>query len=650
MLKPIYLLVAALFFIQFSSAQFSRYIIEFTNKGNNNYSLDNPAAYLSARALNNRLLYNIALDSTDLPISKVYLDSIKSTGVVTILNSSKWLNQVAIQTTDASAIIRIQGFPFVKKFAPIAAKNPVSIIANKFGWETADVTLSRDAPNPELTNKYNYGSSYNQIHLNKGEFLHNLGFSGEGMQLAVLDAGFQNYLTLPTFDSARNNNQFLGSWDFVLNQESVNGYHPHGTWCLSIMAANMPGVFVGVAPKTSYYLFRTEDGAYNFEYPIEEHYLAVALEKADSLGVNMASISLGYTSFTDVSFNHTYADMDGNTTIAARSADFAAKKGMLVVAAMGNEGASSTYKFLSTPADADSILAVGAVDVNGIVAGFSSWGPSSDGQIKPGVASMGVASTIADVTNGQPTGGSGTSFACPNMAGLTSCLWQAFPEANNMDIISTLQQSASKFSTPDDRVGYGIPDMKKAFTILINKYYQQQIRQEGCETNISFSAKANDKMSYVVERKLPTDADYIAIETKMVSGDFRKNEFNFRDDLSSISYTANISYRIKMNIDTDTSFYFTPVVVNHVKPCIIYTFTGNGNYDLATNWTANLIPPAILPAGSTIIINPAGSGICTLNLNQEIEPGGKFEVIAGKNYFYIFFIFLFKNRTGDVEK
>jgi hypothetical protein len=199
-----------------------------------------------------------------------------------------------------------------------------------------------------------------------------------------------------------------------------------------------------------------------------------------------------------------------------------------------------------------------------------------------------------------------------------------------MDIISTLQQSASKFSTPDDRVGYGIPDMKKAFTILINKYYQQQIRQEGCETNISFSAKANDKMSYVVERKLPTDADYIAIETKMVSGDFRKNEFNFRDDLSSISYTANISYRIKMNIDTDTSFYFTPVVVNHVKPCIIYTFTGNGNYDLATNWAANLIPPAILPAGSTIIINPAGSGICTLNLNQEIEPGGKFEVIAGK--------------------
>ncbi len=630
MLKPIYLLVAALFFIQFSSAQFSRYIIEFTNKGNNNYSLDNPAAYLSARALNNRLLYNIALDSTDLPISKVYLDSIKSTGAVTILNSSKWLNQVAIQTTDASAIIRIQGFPFVKKFAPIAAKSPVSIIANKFGWETADVTLSRDAPNPELSNKYNYGASYNQIHLNKGEFLHNLGFSGEGMQLAVLDAGFQNYLTLPTFDSARNNNQFLGSWDFVLNQESVNGYHPHGTWCLSIMAANMPGVFVGVAPKTSYYLFRTEDGAYNFEYPIEEHYLAVALEKADSLGVNMASISLGYTSFTDVSFNHTYADMDGNTTIAARSADFAAKKGMLVVAAMGNEGASSTYKFLSTPADADSILAVGAVDVNGIVAGFSSWGPSSDGQIKPGVASMGVASTIADVTNGQPTGGSGTSFACPNMAGLTSCLWQAFPEANNMDIISTLQQSASKFSTPDDRVGYGIPDMKKAFTILINKYYQQQIRQEGCETNISFSAKANDKMSYVVERKLPTDADYIAIETKMVSGDFRKNEFNFRDDLSSISYTANISYRIKMNIDTDTSFYFTPIVVNHVKPCIIYTFTGNGNYDLATNWDANLIPPAILPAGSTIIINPAGSGICTLNLNQEIEPGGKFEVIAGK--------------------
>lgn len=628
MLKPIFILVTALLFFNISQAQFNRYIVEFTNKGNTNYSLNNPAAYLSERALNNRQNYNIVVDSTDLPICKNYLDSLQAAGSVTILNASKWLNQVAIQTTDVSAINRIQNFSFVKKFSAIASRNPVTTGADKLARESVEIPFNRtDNPQPELTNKYNYGSGYNQIHLNKGEFLHNLGFSGEGMQLAILDAGFTGYLSIPTFDSTRNNNQFLGSWDFVLNQANVNGYHPHGTWCLSILAANMPGVFVGASPKTSYYLFRTEDAA--TEYPIEEHNIAVALEKADSLGVNMASISLGYTTFDNALFNHTYAEMNGDITIAARAADLAAKKGMLVVAAAGNDG-NNSWKFLGTPSDADSILSVGAVDAAGIIGAFSSYGPSSDGQIKPGVASMGVGTTIADVTTGQPMGGSGTSFACPNMAGLTSCLWQAFPEANNMEIIATLQQAASKFSNPDDRVGYGIPDMKKAFVLLINKYYSQQIRQEGCEVNISFSAKSNDLMNFVIERKLPSDADYVAIDTKTVSGGFKKNVFYFRDDVSAISTPVNISYRIKMNIDTDSSFYFTPVVINHANPCKTYTFTGNGNYSVAANWSGGILPPSILPAGSSIIINPVTGGICTLNIYQKILPGGLFKVIAAK--------------------
>lgn len=624
MKKFIYLVVACCFLAQISNAQFNRYLIEFTNKGNNNFTLDKPEDFLSARTLNNRLSYNIELDSTDLPITEAYLDSIIATGAVTILNKSKWLNQVAIQTTDNNAILHIQNLPFVKKFEPIASKNQATN-SNKLGKET-QIQIA-NSPQPELTNKYNYGQSYNQVHLNNGDFLHNLGFSGEGMHLAVLDAGFPNYLTLPTFDSVRNNNQILGTWDFVNNQPNVNTYHPHGTWCFSIMAANMPGVFVGAAPKTSYYLFRTED--VDSEYPIEEHNIAVALEKADSLGVNMASISLGYYTFDSAVFNHSYADMNGDSTMAAKAADLAAKKGMLVVVAVGNEG-NASWHYLITPSDADSVLAVGAVNAAGVVAAFSSYGPSSDGQIKPGVASMGVNATIADVTTGLPTTGSGTSFACPNMAGLTSCLWQAFPEANNMDIIEALQQAGSKFTNPDDRVGYGIPDMKKAFAILINKYYQQQIRQEGCETNISFSAKSNSFFNFVIERKLPADADYIAIDTKTVTGDFKRNDFNFKDDLSALSTPINISYRIKINIDTDTSFYFTPVVINHANPCQNYIFTGNGNYSDVANWSGGLIPPSILPAGGSIIIDPVINGVCNLNVNQQIQPGGKFEVIAGK--------------------
>lgn len=628
MQKCIYFFIGFCFLGQFSNAQFSRYIVEFKNKSNNNYSTAKPEEFLSERALNNRLAYHLGFDSTDLPVTPSYLDSITAAGVVSIITKSKWLNQVVIQTADNNALSRIQNLPFVKNVVAAAARNQTVDIKQKFGVVTENnINYNQDSPQAELTNKYNYGSSYNQIHINKGEFLHNLGFSGEGMQLAVLDAGFPNYLTLPTFDSVRNNNQILGTWDFVNNQPNVNGYHPHGTWCFSIMAANMPGFFVGAAPKTSYYLYRTEDAA--AEYIIEEHNLAVALEKADSIGVNMASISLGYTSFDNVAYNHTYADMNGDITMAARAADLAAKKGMLVVAAVGNDGGNA-WHFLGTPADADSILAVGAVDAAGTVAGFSSYGPSSDGQIKPGAASMGVNATIANVTTGLPTTGSGTSFACPNLAALTSCLWQAFPEANNMEIIDVLQQAGSKFTNPDDRVGYGIPDMKKAFVLLLNKYYEQQIRQEGCETHISFSVKSNSFFNFEIERKLPTDIDFVSLDTKVVSGEFKRNRFIFIDDLVSISSPVNISYRIKVNIDTDTSFYFTPVVVSHANACINYIFTGNGNYSDAANWSGNSLPPVILPAGSTITINPVANGSCLLNVNQQIQPGGKFEVVAGK--------------------
>lgn len=625
MQKFIYLLLSFCFMAQLSFAQLTSYIVEFTNKNNSSFSLNEPETFLSERALQNRRVYNISFDSTDLPITEAYLDSLTSTGAVNIITKSKWLNQVVIKTSDNNAITRIQNFSFVKNIWA-AARQANNSVADKFGIEVPANNINNDLPQTELTNKYNYGQSYNQVHLNKGEFLHNLGFSGEGMHLAVLDAGFPNYLTLPTFDSVRNNNQILGTWDFVNNQPNVNSFHQHGTYCFSVMAANMPGIFVGSAPKASYYLFRTEDAP--TEYIIEEHNLAVALEKADSLGVNMASISLGYTTFDNPAFNHSYADMNGDITMAARAADLAAKKGMLVVAAAGNDGAN-TWNFLGTPADADSILTVGAVDATGTVAGFSSFGPSSDGQIKPSVASMGVNTTIANVATGQPTTGSGTSFACPNLAGLTSCLWQAFPEANNMEIIDALQQAGSKFNNPDDRVGYGIPDMKRAFAILLNKYYQQQIRQEGCETNISFSVKSNRFFTFEIERKLPTDADFVSVETKAVTGDFKNNIFSFIDDLSAIS-PANISYRIKINIDTDTSYYFAPVIINHLNPCLNYTFIGNGNYSEVANWLSGLMPPSILPAGSTIIINPAANGTCLLNVTQQILPGGKFEVRTGK--------------------
>lgn len=609
-------------------AQDTRYIVELTDKADNAFDLQAPATFLSARALDRRTRYNIAIDSTDLPVTKRYLDSIQSSGAVTILNTSKWLNQVAIQTTDANALTRISNFPFVKSYRAIAARNGSDFQRNKFATETTEATVNlREPMQTELSNVYDYGLSYGQVHLHQGEFLHNHGFSGQGMQLAMLDAGFPNYPTLPTFDSVRLNGQFLDTWDFVTNNSNVNGANYHGSLCLSTIAANVPGTFVGTAPKTSFYLFRTEDAP--TEYQIEEQNLAAGLERADSLGADLASISLGYSSFDGSAMpDHTYPDMNGNTTISARAADWAARKGMLIVVANGNEGTSS-WHYVTTPADADSVLSVGAVNTAGAVADFSSYGPSSDGQVKPGVAAVGWGA-IGNFGAGQPGSFNGTSLACPNMAGLATCLWQAFPEENNMGIISALQQSASRASAPDDRIGYGIPDMKKAFVILLKRFYSQKIQQAGCNVLISFTAKSSAAMNFEIERKLPADLAYSTIKIQNGSGSFTNNSFTYSDDLSSLSTPTTISYRIKMNIDADSSFYFEPVIVNHNNSCATYTFTGNGDWTDISNWEGALIPPAILPAGSSIVINPITSGECVLNINQQVASGAYFTVLPGR--------------------
>ena len=460
-----------------NQAQFTRYIIRFKDKGTNPFSISNPSQYLTQRALDRRTRYNIAIDSSDLPITPRYIDSVRLAGTVTILNSSKWLNQVAIKTSDAAALAKINSFPFVMGTSPVGSRTaPGDIPVNKLlDSSLHNTSFPPTTGRPENVNGYyNYGKSNGQVKIHQGDFLHNHGFRGEGMQMTVLDAGFYHYLSLPTFDSIRTNNQILGTWDFVANETSVDEDYVHGMQCLSTIAANIPGTFVGTAPKTKFYLYRTED--VSSEYPIEEQNLAAGAERSDSLGVDLCSISLGYNEFDNTQFNYTYADMNGNTSISARAVDFAAKKGMLMVIAAGNQGNDPlppipgiSWHYLITPSDADSVLSVGAVDTTAQVAGFSSYGPSIDGQIKPGVAAVGWLAVVANSTTGLPNYGNGTSFATPNMAGISTCLWQAFPEISNMGIIDALELSASKYNNPDDRIGYGIPDAKKAFVILQKK-------------------------------------------------------------------------------------------------------------------------------------------------------------------------------------
>ncbi len=568
MKKPI-LFLSLIFIIGSTNtyAQFSRYIIRLKDKSGSSFTIGNPAQFLTQRAIDRRKRYNINIDQTDLPVINAYIDSIRLSGAVTILNVSKWFNQVCIQTTDPAALNKINSFSFVLSSSPIAARanNQISII-NKFASAPAPPIL----PNNNLRQQgtadfYNYGQSYGQINLNNTEFLHNHGFRGEGMQMSIMDAGFLNYKTLPTFDSVRNNNQILGTWDFVANEASVNEDYKHGMECFSTIAANNPGTFVGTAPKTSFYLFRTED--VSSEYPVEEQNWAAAAERADSLGVDVFSVSLGYNTFDSSRFDYTYSDMDGHTTLMARAANLAARKGIVVVVANGNEGGSS-WHYLTTPADGDSVLAVGAVNIAGQIASFSSYGPSSDGQIKPDVAAVGSNAVVANPNTGAPSFGNGTSYACPIMAGLTTCLWQAFPEVNNMAIIDALHQAGDKYTSPDNRTGYGIPDSKKAFVYLIKKLYSQLIAiNNTCKTTISLTVKTAADMSIFMQRKLPADADYVTIATKNVTSSFMANNFVYTDDINSVAINSSIKYRFKMSIAADTSFYLDSATVFYIQPC-----------------------------------------------------------------------------------
>ena len=459
----------------FAEAQFSRHIIRLSNKQGTAYSFSEPTRFLSPKALSRRTRFNINIDSTDLPVSAAYIDSIKKAGAVTVLSTSRWLNQVLIQTTDATALARISSFPFVKQAQPIAERAQLpQAAADKFANEKISGTAQIARPNQPTQDILDYGNTYGQIHIHDGEFLHNAGFMGQGITIAVLDAGFMNYSNIKAFDSLRNNNRILGTWDFVRNETSVNEDNAHGLYCFSIMAANLPGTFVGSAPGASYYLFRTED--YATEYPVEEHNWVVAAEQSDSLGADMISSSLGYSEFDNPAFNHTYRDMDGNTTMVTRGADLAAKKGMIVCNSAGNSG-GDRWRYIIAPADGDSVLAVGAVDVNGTPAGFSSYGPASDGRIKPDVASVGR-STYIIVTNGTVAQGDGTSFSNPNIAGLIACLWQAFPEFNNMEILDAVKKSSSKYANPDNRVGYGIPNMKLAYQLLLERKFAGLLKDD----------------------------------------------------------------------------------------------------------------------------------------------------------------------------
>jgi serine protease AprX len=649
MKRSILLLLLTLAVIHESGAQFTRYIIRFKNKGGSPYSFSNPTVYLSQRAIDRRTRYGIAIDSTDLPVTPSYINQIRAIPNVTLLNVSRWINGITIQTNDAAALTAINSLPFVQGTAGIAARDEAGRPAQS-KWEPVDpLPPLQDRPGGTTADVYNYGAfPYSEIHLHNGEFLHNIGLSGQGMQIAMLDNGFSNYTALKAFDSINANGQVLGTWDFVAREQNVANDGSHGMNCLSTIAANIPGQFVGKAPKASFWLYQTEDNA--SEYPIEEFNWVCGAERSDSTGADVISSSLGYFTFDNAALNYTYANMDGNTTISAKGADIAAKKGLLIFVAAGNEG-SNAWHYLISPSDADSVVAVGAVSSAGTVGGFSSYGPSSDGQVKPAMASVGVAA-IVQATNNTIGTSNGTSFACPNMAGLATCLWQAFPNYNNMKIIHALQQAGSTASTPGDRIGYGIPNMKTAFASLLTEYATSSSSANGCRVTINWNSKDVSAMKYEVERKAPGETVYskIADITAQAGTVLSNRTYQYNNDLNNGS-VGNYSYRIRQIIDTAsagfTAVFIDTTNINISTPCVVTAVSNPGQTDKqvyiqpnpvtgntftlvveTTNAIAQMPVNVFDEKGSLILQlqSSKGSGRKTIELSVQQWPTGKYYI------------------------
>lgn len=458
-------------------AQSVRFTVQLADKRQTTYSLTNPGEYLSARAIARRTRQNIDIDSTDLPVCRAYVDSIANIPGVTVISTSKWLNNVLVEAPDTSTINQMHQFHFVRRLTPVgfrmkpaSAPRAVKISSNKPMHDAAGRRLG-SAANLMLADSLDYGANFPQVHIHEGEYLHNLGYRGAGIVIAVLDGGFYNYQANRAFDSLRANGQILGEYDFVDNEVDVNSDGAHGANCLSIIAANLPGEMIGTAPKASFYLLRSEELAH--ERPIEEQNWVVAAEYADSAGADMISSSLGYSSFDDTSLSLTYAMRDGRSSPVTMGANMAFRKGMIITCSSGNSGLLTTdYRFVMCPADGDDVLAIGATSTDGQIAPFSSGGPNGAGKLKPNVVSVG-ANTVFTNPSGVVSTGTGTSYSNPNLAGLIACLWQAFPEFTNRDIFDAVQRSGSRFLNPDERYGYGLPNMRIAYQLLDAKRKQR---------------------------------------------------------------------------------------------------------------------------------------------------------------------------------
>ena len=440
---------------QAQTAPVRRYFVYFKDKAGTPFAVNQPQAFLSARALARRSRQGIAVRPRDLPVSPTYLAQVRAvSGSPQVVFTSRWLN-AAVLTCDSATLARVQQLPAVRNTQLLSRMLPQAPAA-------APAVTPTPQPAAPASPRATYGKTYAQDELIGAVAMHDAGYRGEGLQIAIFDAGFPGADQITALQNIQTQRRVASTRNFVDGGRQVYRRNGHGTACLSLIGGELPGYFVGTAPRATFHLCITED--VDGESPMEEANWLAAAEYADSVGVDIISSSLGYNTFDDPDLSYSYAQLTGRTAISSQAALGAARAGMVVVNSAGNDG-NNSWHYIGVPADADSIITVGAVDSLRNHAGFSSYGPTADGRIKPTLSAMGVASAVL-APSGVAVRGNGTSYACPELAGLVAGFWQANPALSAQQVIQTLEAGASQAKNPDNTLGYGIVNFAASYNLL----------------------------------------------------------------------------------------------------------------------------------------------------------------------------------------
>jgi len=478
------------------------YAVYLTDKKQSSFSVQQPQYFLSDASIARRTWQHIPVTETDLPVSSVYLQTILSFNVQ-LSYPSKWLNCAVIEGEETE-VNKLKQLPFVSKILRVDEPKPIFYKQNDKLETVSDKAFSNFN-----ADEY-YGGSAVQNTMIHVDFLHKRGFKGDSVLLAHFDAGCFNANNIRGFDSLFKTSRYRGSKDVVDNETNEFDNDMHGTSTLSCISANEAGKLIGTGPNVSVVLFRTEDE--KSETIKEEYNWVYAAELADSMGAEVFSTSLGYTTFDGDTNSHKYSDLTGNKAPMTVAGNVAARAGIIVLNSAGNEGAKA-WHYIGVPADGDSILAVGAVNGDRIITSFSSRGPNAKGRVKPDVCAQGGNTSVYN-TSGVVNTSNGTSFSCPVMAGAAACLRQAFRNATNLEIMDAIRQSANLFQHPDSSYGYGIPDFAVAYTLLKEKY------PTAGDGDFSISVFPNPFLNELVIYLKNTNEQSLALELYDFSGKF----------------------------------------------------------------------------------------------------------------------------------